>query len=180
DVPLPHAALIAWAVMIIALIAVALRYADSRERLALLGLIAGVLVITLGISVALAAASPRFPVQARYAMPVGVAVPLLAGEIAHRHRHRLGAHLEGILLSAALTVAAVVHAWSLQVNAEYYLHNQHGYLSFIQPRRWDPPGGWTPWVVVVAAAVVVFGVLLVDGWRAQREPPPGRVVTQHE
>jgi len=167
DVPLPRPAYVAWSLMIGLLLLTAFVLANRRERWVLLGLGCGAGLLTIAVAVAIAASAPGFRMQTRYVLPIAVALPLLAGNYLHRHQERISARLRGITVPAVILVAAALHAWAIGANAQFYLRNVEGRVSFIIPPGWRPPLGWSPWVTVIALGVVLLAAMALGGMREQ-------------
>jgi hypothetical protein len=154
-----------------ALIVVALVLAGWRGRLSLLAF-AAVLIVVAFVLDAAAQLPYGFGVQARYVMPVAVALPILAGGLVdrrladgrhgrHRPAHRRPGSARATLWSPPLAVACLAGFGTLDFVG--WLWNSHvsavgarGTWSFIDHARWVPPGGWLPWVVLSAAGTLLL------------------------
>ena len=153
DTAMPALAYTAWRVMLIALIGLALLVGTRRERLVLLATTTAVLAATIGL--ALVAVFPTgFGTQARYTLPIAVAVPLLAGEIVARRRHRLRGVLPAHLPAAFAMTAAAVHFIGWYANGRRHGVGIEGPLWFIGRGEWSPPLGWAAWAFVAMAGVL--------------------------
>ena len=155
DTAMPALAYTAWRVMLIGLIGLALLVGSRRDRLVLIGACAAVIAATLAI--ALAAVFPTgFGTQARYTLPIAVAVPLLAGEIVARRRHRLGALVPRRLPLVFAASAATIHFAGWYANGRRHGVGTEGPLVFIGRGAWSPPLGWAVWAVVTFAGAALI------------------------
>lgn len=168
DTAMPALAYTAWRVMLVVLIGLALLVGSRRERLVLLGASAAVVGATL--AVALAAVFPTgFGTQARYTLPIAVAVPLLAGEIVARRRHRLDGVLPRRLPIAFAASAALVHFVGWYANGRRHGVGIEGPLLFIGQGEWSPPGGWAVWALVaLTGSALVLTSTFAGGAKSRR------------
>ena len=167
DTAMPALAYTTWRVMLIALIGLALLVGTRRERLVLLGTTVAALAATIGL--ALVAVFPTgFGTQARYTLPLGVAVPMLAGEILARRRHRLAGLLPRRLPLAFALAAAAVHFIGWYANGRRHGVGTDGPLFFIGRGEWGPPLGWAVWAVVAAAGATLVMASAVAGGSPSR------------
>ncbi|HUR48092.1 MAG TPA: DUF2142 domain-containing protein [Acidimicrobiales bacterium] len=175
DTAMPALAYTAWRMMLIAVIGLALLVGNLRERLVLLAATAAVLAATIGLT--LAAVYPTgFDTQARYTLPIGVAVPLLAGEIVARRRHRVSGLLPERLPLAFAATAAAVHLIGWYANGRRHGVGIDGPLWFIGRGEWSPPIGWAFWAAVASAGVaLVAGSSIAYGGTRR-----GRHTTEHD
>ena len=171
DTAMPALAYTAWRVMLIALIGLALLVGTRRERLVLLGTTLGVLIATIGL--ALVAVFPTgFGTQARYTLPLAVAVPLLAGEIVARRRHRLAGLLPANLPLVFAATAALVHVVGWYANGRRHGVGTGGPMWFIGRGEWSPPIGWATWATVaLVGALCLVGSALAGGSPSRRRRP---------
>ena len=167
DTAMPALAYTAWRVMLIVLIGLALLVGTRRERFVLLGTAFGVLVATIGL--ALVAVFPTgFGTQARYTLPLAVAVPLLAGEIVARRRHRLAGLLPGRLPLVFAGTAGLVHFVGWYANGRRHGVGTDGPMWFIGRGEWSPPIGWALWATVAAVGSVLLVASSLAGERSER------------
>ncbi|HEX2047722.1 MAG TPA: DUF2142 domain-containing protein [Acidimicrobiales bacterium] len=172
DVDMPGVAYLAWGAVVVALVAVAVRVAGPRQRMVLALVIAGCLVGTVAIASAVIYQT-SFPMYGRYALPLWVIVPLVAGETIRANRHRLTDASARRLLLGSTALMAGVHFTGFYANARRYAVGEDGPLFFLGRSEWSPPGGATLWVTVVAlGALSVFLFGLVS---ATTPPPSGHV-----
>ena len=173
DTAMPALAYTAWRVMLIAIIGLALLVGTRRERLVLLGATLGVLGATIGL--ALVAVFPTgFGTQARYTLPLAVAVPLLSGEIVARRRHRLTGLLPTRLPLVFAATAALVHFIAWYANGRRHGVGTDGPMWFIGRGEWSPPIGWALWAAVAAAgALCLVAAAFVSGPARRRRRPQG-------
>ena len=180
DTAMPALAYTAWRIMLLVVIGLALLVGTRRERVVLLGTTAAVLAATIGL--ALAAVFPTgFGTQARYTLPLAVAVPLLAGEIVARRRHRLAGLLPVRLPLAFAATAAAVHFIGWYANGRRHGVGIEGPLWFIGRGEWSPPIGWALWAMVAAAGALclVIAAAVAGSWTTaavstRRRGQPGR------
>jgi len=152
DVNMPRAAYLAWGLMVVGLVVMAFVIGQRRQRVLLAVAIAGCFAGT----VALAAAvihQTYFPMYGRYALPMWITVPLIAGEIVMLNRRRLPPSLLTSLSIGVPLVAAAVHATGWYVNGRRYAVSDYGPVLWPGHSEWAPRGGWEPWFVVVILAV---------------------------
>ena len=167
DTAMPALAYTAWRVMLIVLIGLALLVGNRRERLILIGTSAAVVAATLGI--ALAAVFPTgFGTQARYTLPIAVAVPLLAGEIVARRRQRLGQLTPLRLPLVFAASAASVHFVGWYANGRRHGVGIEGPLMFIGQGQWSPPLGWALWALVALTGSALMVVSFAGGAGSKR------------
>lgn len=168
DTAMPALAYTAWRVMLIALVGLALLVGTRRERFVLLGTALGVLIAT--IALALVAVFPTgFGTQARYTLPLAVAVPLVAGEIVARRRHRLGGLLPARLPLVFAGTAAVVHFVGWYANGRRHGVGTDGPMWFIGRGEWSPPIGWALWAAIAACgAALLIASALAGGSPSRR------------
>ncbi|MBW3536580.1 MAG: DUF2142 domain-containing protein [Actinobacteria bacterium] len=170
DTAMPALAYTVWRVMLIVLIGLALLVGSRRERLVLLG--ASAVVVAATLAIALAAVFPTgFGTQARYTLPIAVAVPLLAGEIVARRRQRLGAVLPRRLPIAFAISAAAVHFLGWYANGRRHGVGIEGPLLFIGQGEWSPPGGWAVWALVALTGSALIIVSSAAGASSRRRRP---------
>jgi len=162
DTAMPALAYTAWRVMLIALLGLALLVGTRRDRLVLAGLTLAVLAATIGL--ALVAVFPTgFGTQARYTLPIALAVPLLAGEIVARRHHRLAGLVSGRLPLVFAVTAATVHFVGWYANGRRHGVGTDGPMWFIGRGEWSPPIGWAAWAVVSGLGAVLLAVAAVRG-----------------
>jgi len=172
DVNMPRAAYVAWGAMVVALVVVAFVVGRRRQRILLVAAIAGCFVGT----VALAAAvihQTYFPMYGRYALPMWVTIPLIAGETVVLNRRRLPSSVLTSLGVGVPVVAAAIHAIGWYVNGRRYSVSDYGPVLWPGHSEWVPRGGWAPWFVVTIIALVCLvgsGLLSVR----EDEVSPGR------
>lgn len=167
DTAMPTAAYTAWRLMLAGLVGLALLVGTRRDR-GVLGLsIAGVLVATIGLAV-FAVYPNQFGTQARYTLPLAMVVPVLAGEIVSRRRHRLAAALPRNLPLLVGATAAGVHLLGFWSNARRQAVGVEGPVFFVGRSEWSPFIGWSLWLTL---ALVACG-LLAAALRSPARPAP--------
>lgn len=172
DTAMPALAYTAWRVMLLALIGLALLVGTRRDRLVLLATTLCVLVATIGL--ALVAVFPTgFGTQARYTLPLAMAVPLLAGEILARRRHQLAGLLPTNLPPVFAGTAALVHFIGWYANGRRHGVGTDGPMWFIGRGEWSPPIGWAAWAIVaVAGSALLVASSLAGGPMRVRPTTP--------
>jgi hypothetical protein len=161
DSPLPLPGYFAWLLALAAVIGAAVVVADRRSGLQLVFLAAAVLALMVVISALLRGA---FAPQGRYFLPLLALVPLWAGELLTR-----------LAMGLALVVP-LVHALAWYANGRRVAVGSQGTWLFPFDSQWDPPGGWVPWVTLVAAATSIYLIASIVALRTgiqidQKEPP---------
>lgn len=155
NVPLSPIAVCAWGLAAAAVVAVALFTGTRTTRLAL----AGCLFIAVAFPIYFFAASLRyvgFGLQGRYVLPFVVTVPLTAGEMLRRTRHRPAASRTRRLLPPVALIAGIVQLSAWWTDAHRYAVGTGGPTWFLGAPQWSPPAGWLPW-----AALAFAGSLLI-------------------
>jgi len=167
DSVMPAFAYVLWWTMLVVLALAALWFGRGRERVVLLLLGAGAVLVTLFIAVT-NLAQTGFGMQGRYVLPLMVMLPLFAGEVVMRrlpdpHRRSLDR-----LLPAFVLVAGTVHAVGWYANARRSAIGIDGTWFFESTSEWAPRTGWYPVLAVVALATLLAIALAVVCWRAPR------------
>jgi hypothetical protein len=166
DVKLPLFVVLIWFALGAALLLLALRGGTRRERI-LLGVLLLAAVVLPPIFFALVTRPTGFGLQGRDILPAIVIMPLLAGELCHRNRERLGAALQTLAVAAPVVVAIVqVGAW--YVNSKRFAVGDGGPEWFLSAARWSPPLGWVTWLVVVLVAAICLVGLTLATYGEQR------------
>jgi hypothetical protein len=107
-----------------------------------------------------------FGLQGRYTLPVLTLIPMLAGELLHRHAADRA--VRGHAARWALTVSGVVVVIAgVQAYAWWHDLRRTAQASglFTAHAGWGPPGGWWLWIVVAALGVLCLLVAAVQGLR---------------
>jgi hypothetical protein len=162
DAPMPRGGAWLWLALLVALAATALFVGGRRERLSVLALPAGAVVVTLVMSVVLREIGP---LQGRYALPFLVLVPLWYGEVVLRRRDKLPAELAVALPVLVFAGAAGVHVLGWWSSSRRFAVGDSGAWVFLGDAQWSPPGGWLPWTLLVALAAAAY---LATGMAALR------------
>jgi hypothetical protein len=150
-----------WAVLTLSLVVLALALGRWRERLAVVGLIAGCVALVAAFHAVLLPQS-GFDIQGRHFLPLAVAVPLLAADVVLRQRHRVRVRILATFAALGAVATGAVQGFAWYVNARRYAVGISGPNWFIARADWSPPGGWAPWVVVAFAGAIC---LVVGGVR---------------
>ena len=161
---LPLGVYLLWWLMFALLLGIALRLGSGRERLALVGLCAGVVLLTIGLSAVYR--QTGFPLQARHVLPLIVMVPLWAGELINRHPERLRPPAARRLLVGLALAAALAHAVAWYANGRRFAVGTDGSWNFVPSAEWLPPLGWVPWIAVVCAGVLAYAAAARSAARA--------------
>jgi hypothetical protein len=158
DTPLPWPALALWAAALLAVVGPAAVVGSAWEKLVLASCIFTVLAIALAAEAIQHAAG--FRAQARHLLPIAMAVPLLAGEILHRHTDRLR-RLQVPLVVSLAACAAAAHLLAWHTIGRRFSVGLSGPLIFGNEAVWRPVLGWAPWagVTAVGALLLLFSAL---------------------
>jgi hypothetical protein len=175
-VPLPTLAYsIAW-IFEFGLIVAAVCLARARDRLVLVV----VTVLAIAFPVLFWAWIDRltaFNLEGREVLPVLAMIPMAAGEVMYRSRHRwLGTRAGHALLTAALLAIAAFHGYAWWINAGANAGAPRTVL-FYRAAVWTPPFGWAPWIALVLLAVlamILFAVLGAGELSPKRSASPER------
>jgi hypothetical protein len=150
--------------MFVVLALAALWFGRLRERVVLVLLGSGAVLVTLFIAV-MNLAQTGFGMQGRYVLPLVVLLPLFAGEVVMRrlpdpHRRSLDR-----LLPAFALAAGAVHAVGWYANARRSAIGIDGTWLFESTSEWAPRTGWYPMLAVVTLATLLAIALAVVCWR---------------
>jgi MFS family permease len=166
NTPLPAAVYDLWWALVVLAVVAAVVVGTARQRLLLVGLVAGLGVVIVVVAAVFAFGQPDTRAQGRWFLPVAVALPIMAMEILTRRLTSIPARRAG-----ALTVVPVA---GCQLVA--FLTNAHrygvGHLAVtydLHAATWHPHGGWTLWLAVGTLACLL---LAISGLDTQR-PTPG-------
>lgn len=171
DVNMPRAAYLAWGAMVFVMVVAAFIAGRRPDRVLLAAVLVGCLLGTVGIATAVIYQT-YFPMYGRYALPLWVMVPLCAGEVLVANHRRLPTWCWRSLLLGVPLVAGAVHATGWYVNARRYAVSELGPVWFFGRSQWHPPGGWEPWFVMTALAVLCLWIYGVLAARQVGEPLP--------
>jgi hypothetical protein len=158
---------------VIALVVLAARLARGRERVVVLALAAGALVV---LPVALQSLSFRFTgfgLQARHFLGFAVAVPLLAGDIVTRHAMQLDARVRRVLPLAAGTVAGVVQFGAWWFYARRSAVGVDGPFAFLGKAEWTPWAGWGLWLAFALVGSLLLAAAPLLSRRLEQRPRGG-------
>lgn len=151
-VHLPTVAYWVWWLLALALVAVALLRATNRERLVL----AVTVLLALAFPVLFYAWVYRFSgfgLQGRYTLPVLVLIPMLAGELVHRHPVASATPRSRLLVPGIIALVACCQAYAWWDNARA-ASGASGTIRFYAHAVWSPPLDWGPWIAVAAAGAL--------------------------
>src|ERR1035437_1121140 len=139
-----------WGVMLLMVIALALRHSTYKEMKTLDLVILGCGLIIISTSIAIEV-STGWSLQGRYILPFIVLLPLWSGEILYRHNFVWKKGLrEFIFISIAL-----IQCVGLYSNGWSYAHFGNSFFFFLQP-TWSPAFGWLPWISLVSLTCGFF------------------------
>ncbi|MDP8975703.1 MAG: DUF2142 domain-containing protein [Actinomycetota bacterium] len=141
DSAMPSFAYVLWWTILAALGLAALWLGRWRDRVVLVLLTAGAVLLTLFVA-ATNLAQTGFAMQGRYVLPLAVILPLFAGEVVMRrlpepHRRSLDR-----LLAALPLVAGGLHAVAWYANARRSAIGIDGTWLFASRSEWAPTSGW--------------------------------------
>jgi hypothetical protein len=138
----------AWLAAVVALGTGALVLGSWRQRTVLLALLAANYMAMIGLS----AIFLTFfgPAVGRYTLPLGVSVPLYAGEILYQRRFALFPliYRHGPAVISLTVAACQLLAWWWTAR-RYAVGTAGRWLFPAQPGAWQPVWGWAPWVAIV-------------------------------
>lgn len=156
-VPLSSLAWWIWWLLVLAIVAAAMRLADRRER----AVMAAVTLLALAFPVLFWAWVDRytgFGLQAREILPVLMLIPLLAGELLARHRPAV-TRLSWTRWATGAAIAAIAvfqaYAWWISAAAAAGGGTSHGLDLLAHPLS-SPPLGWVPWIIAAGAGTVAL------------------------
>ncbi|MFJ9840617.1 DUF2142 domain-containing protein [Kitasatospora sp. NPDC101155] len=180
DAQAPAATLLVWCAVVIALALFALCYARFRDVLAIVGVMAGIVVIPIAAQ-AMQARQLGMIWQGRYLLPFAVGLPIICAALCHERLPWGGFAWRRLLVLSGFSLAlvnVVAFVWALRRNAV----GTDGAL-LISPAAWGPPGGWPIWVAVYSVAALATGLLTaVSDHRGRALPPlsdgPGSSVAE--
>ena len=135
-----------WAIALAAVLWVAARSSPARERALLAVALAGAVAIPVLVHVALLRHG-GFDLQGRHVLPVLVALPLLAAELARKR--------PAWLTPTAAAVAALVQLGAWWSYARRSAVGTDGPVFFLPDAEWAPPGGYVLWCLVVLAGAAL-------------------------
>ena len=151
DVTMPEPAYWLWGLLVLALIGAAVAAGTRRDRLTVGALVAGAVVVTVGMALVYREIGP---LHGRYALPVLVLVPLWSGEILLRRRERLTESALRALVAGSVALVAAVHAVAWWANGRRFAVGADGDWLFLSDAAWRPPLGWIPWLCLMLVAVL--------------------------
>ncbi len=147
DVKLPEPLTGLWLVALAGLAGLALALGTWRQRTILVGLAVAdlaAIVVTTGIfNIPLGVAG-----QGRYALPLGVLLPITCAEIVHANRGRLNVRLRRRLPLAVTCTTVVVQVGAWLVNSRRYATGTSGSWLFMLNAQWQPVLSWWPWLLL--------------------------------
>lgn len=172
QVSIPAILYLVWWALVVGACAVALFVAQRRDRTVFLLAIAGALIFPV-IFYAWAQRRTGFGMQGRYAVPVLVVIPMLAGELAERGGRPLRAAWLSLFTGGAIGVVAIAQlaAWWTSARQTAGAPNAHWFISHAV---WSPPLTWWPWTLLVVLGTCAVLGAGVTQTRASRGLAHGR------
>lgn len=171
DTDLPAFTYNAWTGMIGLILLLALAYGGKRGILAICGLIAAGIIISMAAEFS-SYAEHGFGWQGRYVLPLFVGVPILAGQVLH-DRAGIDTRTRRRLVVLVVALAGVAQFVGFRAAMNRYTHGRKNVFD-VSPDGplWAPPLG-------SVLLTVVFGLVLLVGaaalWAAVRESGVGHV-----
>jgi hypothetical protein len=150
DVIMPTPVYLAWALLLLGVVGLAVITGDRHEKLVLGGFVLAVLGLVFVLSIAVRPTG--FSIQARHLLPAVVLLPLVAGEVLRRHAADLSGRTVRSTLLGAVAIAAAVHLAAWYLNARAWSIGATGPDFLVSDAAWSPPGSWIPWVVALVVA----------------------------
>lgn len=185
DTQLPLPALAAWIAVVGLVVGLGLAVGSRADVLTVLAVVAVVAVFSY-----VTYATVFFPIQAglqgRHLLAMVAVVPLLAGVAASEWLDEHGgAHAVARLGLLVGVVVALVHVWSLAINARRYAVGTSGPWFFLDDAQWAPAYGWVTWLGLGLVGAVLLAAVLVRapalGLRSSDRPSaPARVAADAE
>ena len=177
DVAIPLPLVLAWFAAVGALLATAARRAGVRVLLQLTAIVAGAYVFLIGADLQAAATGWWFS-QGRYALPMLVGAPILAGFVlADRGLVSVGRQATAMRWAAWILIPTqVVALWITMVRFQHGFHSLHPNLVFLFDQTssvnpfsgaWTPPGSGVPAVLLGVAGVVALLTLVLCAARSR-------------
>lgn len=165
-----------WFAAIALLVVLALLAGETRERVAVLASLVLAAVVPIALY-ALVTRHTGFGIQGRHVLPIGAALPIIAGAVVARRRHRLP---RGALLAVRvlLPMAAAGQMFAWLDNSHRQAVGVGGRDLFPLGAQWAPPLGWWPWIAValVGSASMAAAALI----SARSEPAAEHVRAQSQ
>jgi hypothetical protein len=119
-----------------------------------------------------------FGMSSRYMLAPAAMLPIYAAEVLRRHRERLARTGRGLIVAVVPIAGAlqIVGWWS---NARRYAVGSRGPIFFFGRSQWHPAYGWTPWLLLAVAGVVLLMTAALPGLKttlissSNHSEPPG-------
>ena len=154
---LPLALYLLWFAFVGGLAIVALQAGGRRDRRVIL--IAGALAVVIPVGGWLLVGRwVGIGIDGREYLPVLVAFPMIAGELAYRHRHRIP-RLAIVCLAALAAQSGVLQFVAWYLNGQRSAVGTGGPLLFPLHAQWEPPLGWLPWLVIAASGAAMLAAV---------------------
>jgi hypothetical protein len=177
DVAIPLPLILTWFAAVGALLVTAARRGGVRVLLQLAAIVAGGYLFLVGADLQAAAGGWWFS-QGRYALPLLVGAPILAGFVA-ADRHLVTVSRQASLMRWAawiLVPTQAVALWITMVRFQHAFHSRHPNLFFLFDQTssvnpfsgaWTPPGHGVPAMLLAAAGIVVLLTLVLGAARSR-------------
>jgi hypothetical protein len=178
DTTMPVTGYLLWFLLLVALVLLALRRGNWRERSVVLALPALIAVLDVFIAVGVQA-QIGFGMQVRYLLPLAVGVPLVVADVVDR-RLKVDPAIRARLAAVVIGGVALLHLVAWVSNARRYAVGTDGPWMPTQWGEWAPQGGWGVWIAVAAIGVVaILGGAVAMGVGAARGGYPRSRGTTH-
>jgi hypothetical protein len=156
DTPMPQMVYPVALVLLSMAVVGGLWLARRRERAVVVGLMAVVVALHMGLAI-FVEAQIGFGMQARYLLPLVVGLPILAVDILEVRRLRLPLLLDRYGLVVVFVGSALIHLVALTANVHRYaVGGQQGWLP-PWDALWVPDGGLGPWFTLAFLATIFVG-----------------------
>lgn len=167
DAPLPSALVTAWVAAVGAFGALAVALGRWRERLVMLAVLAGCVLLPVAAEVV---SGPKTGLawQGRYTLTIAVGAPILAGWIVDRSGRVPRPVAVGIGVVAALGVAAIQLLSQMRAMNRYVVGLPSGWFDSLHRGTWAGPATPAVLLILVAVACAAYGAWLA--WLAVTTP----------
>lgn len=155
DTPLFRWATMAWILLAVLLVGMAIILGERRDRWSLTGWLVATYLVAFGVY-----ASVFYPIRAglqgRHILPFFILCPILAGVVVAERLQVLAPDAARRVFGLVALVMPVLQLTGLYVNARRYAVGTNGPYYFFGSSKWHPVGSWAPWTVL---AVIGTGLL---------------------
>lgn len=163
DTLIPPWFLAGWVVLAVMLIGTAALVGRRADRLTLL--LGSLILLAVGF---FTYATVFYPVgavlQGRHLLAMFMLLPLIAGVMIVEQLDAGNPKIVSRMFRLCAIIMPVLHAVSLYLNARRYAVGSQGPVVFFGASRWQPPLGWSPWLVLgLIGAGALGGSILSSG-----------------